>query len=187
MWLDNSDWNLPLIRQAFGRSVVAAVRYHAQGVSSGPDWLAWKPSPSRVSSSAYAWVHARVASPIDPVISSVWSPCIPTKWSILVWGVLKGRIPSNDVLRCHGFSLASKFHYCVDAHEESLQHVFVDGHLAVSAWATLFPGDGSSGATDTIAERLFRCRPSPHRSAPLSALPHLFGLFGRIEPSLKLR
>lgn len=57
---------------------------------------------------------------MDPRLSRIWYACIPKKWSILLWQVLKGKIPTDDVLIRSGFSLASRYYCCKDPKEKTI-------------------------------------------------------------------
>ena len=103
--------------------------------SEQPDGLAWDLTDSGHFTVSSAYQKLRVRNPTDRIFQWVWRSGIPLKLSILLWRILNGLLPFDDVLRRMGFQMASKCPFC--SSEDSVSHAFYECSLARETWEFL--------------------------------------------------
>ncbi|XP_027118292.2 uncharacterized protein [Coffea arabica] len=94
----------------------------------------WMPTTSGKFSLKSAFGDIRQARPTSMVFASIWHSRIPVKVSFFMLRLLLGRIPIPDQLCKLGFHLPSKCFCCSAASEESIEHLFSNGHIATVIW-----------------------------------------------------
>ena len=103
------------------------------------DEVLWVPSKSGAFSLASAYQEVRQARGRAVVFAQIWHDRIPLKISFFMLRLLMRRLPLDDVLREMGFQLPSKCWCCEVAGEESLDHVFSRGQIAMEVCVTAPP------------------------------------------------
>ena len=71
--------------------------------------------------------------------SMLWSPHIPMKWSILVWRLIRGCIPTDETIAKCGIPLCSRCSCCQFPQNETSLHLFFFGKVANEIWTELYP------------------------------------------------
>ncbi|KAJ6816242.1 uncharacterized protein M6B38_418250 [Iris pallida] len=94
---------------------------------------------------ASGWRETRTRLPIYPILRLIFYNNISKKWSILLWCVIREKIPTDDVLICISFFIASRCWCCAVPACESIQHLFWDNNSDRKIWGAI---ERTYGGTD---------------------------------------
>ena len=94
----------------------------------------WMPTTARRFTLSSAYQEVRQVSHKSIVYSHIWGPSLPLKVSFFMLRLLRRRLPLDEILCMMGFQLPSKCFYCSAAAEETTEHVFFTGRIALEVW-----------------------------------------------------
>ncbi|MCI36975.1 kinesin-like protein, partial [Trifolium medium] len=110
----------------------------------------WKPDLDRgyTVRSAYQLLTAQDAVLMDDAASLIWHSQVPLKVSILVWRLLRDRLPTKANLSSRGILAAADLH-CVSGcgAVESAHHLFLSCSTFGALWSLVSSWIGSSAVT----------------------------------------
>ncbi|GAU18975.1 hypothetical protein TSUD_178920 [Trifolium subterraneum] len=97
---------------------------------------------------AYQLLTTQDAGPLDAVTCLIWHPQVPLKVSIIVWRLLRDRLPTKGNLTYRGVLPVGDSH-CVSGcgAVESAQHVFLSCSTFGSLWSLVSSWVGSASVT----------------------------------------
>ncbi|KZV52526.1 hypothetical protein F511_26356 [Dorcoceras hygrometricum] len=70
--------------------------------------------------------------------------------SLFAWRWVQRKIPTDDILKIRGFSMASKCQCCDQ--EESFAHIFFSGHTATQVWSHFLAIDLAFSSPPILAD-----------------------------------
>ncbi|MQL97422.1 hypothetical protein Taro_030114 [Colocasia esculenta] len=104
-------------------------------VGDSDKWI-WCPTPDGTFTSSSV---RKINQPIICVgWDKIWCLAAPLKWSILVWRLAKGCVPTDDILAGCGIPLCSRCSCCSSPSIESGTHLFFHSKVAKAVWGSLF-------------------------------------------------
>lgn len=75
-----------------------------------------------------------------PPLKKIWSIHYPSHASVFAWRLLFQAVPVDNLIKHRGICLPSKCVCCITSHqEETLNHLFIHGHIAASLWSFFMP------------------------------------------------
>ncbi|GAA0160574.1 reverse transcriptase [Lithospermum erythrorhizon] len=98
-----------------------------------PDKAIWKASPDGLFSFKSTYDDVREHRQASALYSVIWHNNIPKKMSFVVWRLLNGWLPVDEMMVKKGIALASKCVCC--AQEETINHVFFTNPIAQQLWS----------------------------------------------------
>ena len=131
----NGEWQMDLVHLQLPPEVQQMIKDSSFQFSDVPDAQIWDLTDSGVFSIASAYHGLRHKQSEVQFSRWIWRPGLPLKCSILLWRIINGILPFDDVLMHMGFSLASKCPFCPAA--DSISHCFFECSLARSVWEHL--------------------------------------------------
>lgn len=88
------------------------------------DTLVWMPSTSGDITYCKSYVHLILSQETPPWTKHIWANYIPPPSSILLWRILNGHIPTEDILQQTGLSLPTHCSLC-SSYGESISYLFL--------------------------------------------------------------
>nr|XP_027099065.1 uncharacterized protein LOC113718354 [Coffea arabica] len=130
----NGYWDVNKLYQTLPREMVPSILEHPVPEEGGEAEVIWMPTTSGNFSLASAFSEIRQTRNKSMVFDRIWHPQLPLKVSFFMLRLLLGRLPLPDRLCKLGFHLPSKCFCCYSASEESIEHLFSNGHIASTVW-----------------------------------------------------
>src|SRR4051812_12659998 len=81
------------------------------------------------------WEHVRTIGYSNRVLNTMWATPSPLLTRLTIWRLLSDILPVELKAKSSGYQLASCCVCCANPKEESIQHLFLKGDLAVSLWS----------------------------------------------------
>ncbi|XP_071921792.1 uncharacterized protein [Coffea arabica] len=175
--IKNGAWDVSFLSHLLPSDIVTSILHHPVPAGGCADEVIWMPTQSGKFTLASAFHDVRQSRNMSVVLSRVCHPRLPLKVSFFMLRLLMGRVPLPDMLRRLGFHLPSKCPCCPGAVEESPEHVFAGGHIALDIWNYFggWCGVRSSGSSlrARIVEWWLRSQQSATRQFICLILPSL--------------
>ncbi|XP_060200320.1 uncharacterized protein LOC132628562 [Lycium barbarum] len=134
--IEGGAWNDQLLHQSFPADIAEHIKSEIyidqlQGNWDRPWWMLTSTGRYTVNS---AWNMLRHRDHEDSDFKQLCIKGVPFKIYFLLWRVLKGRIPTDDVLMKMKIPIASKCYCCSIPQQETIQHLFLTGQFATDVW-----------------------------------------------------
>ncbi|XP_071929043.1 uncharacterized protein [Coffea arabica] len=130
----NGHWDVNLLYQIMPREMVPSILEHPIPEEGGESEVIWTLTTSGNFSIASAFRDIRQARNKSMVFNTIWHSQLPFKDSFFMLRLLLGRLPVPDRLCKLGLHLPSKCFCCASASEESIEHLFSNGHIGSTVW-----------------------------------------------------
>ncbi|XP_027081100.2 uncharacterized protein [Coffea arabica] len=134
-FINNGHWDVNLLYHTIPKEYVSYILQQPIPEEGSEVEVFWMPTTSGKFSIHSAFQDIRQTRNKSMVFASIWHPRIPFKVSFFMFRLLRGRIPIPDRLCELGFHLPSKCFCCPSASEESIEHLFSNGHTASVVWS----------------------------------------------------
>ena len=130
----NGHWDVNLLSQTLPRDIVSSILKFPIPEGERADEVIWMHTSSGNFTLTSAFWEVRQVCNTSMVFFKVWHPTIPWQVSFFMLRLLMGKLPLPDTLCKLGFHLPSKCFCCQKVSEESIEHVFSSGHIALEVW-----------------------------------------------------
>ncbi|XP_071928018.1 uncharacterized protein [Coffea arabica] len=133
-FVNNGHWDLNLLYHTLPKEIAYSISEQMVPEEGSIAEVFWMPTTTGNFSLHSAFGDIRQTRPTSMVFASIWHSLIPLKVSFFMLRLLLRRIPTPDKLRKFGFHLLSKCFCCTEPSEESIEHLFSNGHIASFLW-----------------------------------------------------
>ncbi|KZV17661.1 Retrotransposon, unclassified-like protein [Dorcoceras hygrometricum] len=96
------------------------------------DMLIWTLTSNGRFNSRSSWESLRQRRPLNDIYTACWSKILSPTISLFAWHWVQCKLPTDDITKRRGISLASKCQFCDQ--EESFEHLFFSSSIADQAW-----------------------------------------------------
>ncbi|XP_071902759.1 uncharacterized protein [Coffea arabica] len=169
----NGHWDVNLLYQTLPMEMVPSILNHSIPEEGGESEVIWMPTTSGNFSIASAFRDIRQARNKSMVFDTIWLPQLPFKISFFMLRLLLGRLPVPDRLCKLGLHLPSKCFCCSSASEESIEHLFSNGHIASTVWNYFGASCGLSSPGSALRPRIVGWWLSSHDSEIQRFIGHI--------------
>ncbi|XP_060200737.1 uncharacterized protein LOC132629008 [Lycium barbarum] len=132
--LEGDNWDMDYISKLLPPEICYIIQRVDIGQRNKKDQAIWTANSSGKFTCVNAFQILRKRLSEAPIWKCIWNKGIPLKMAFISWRIIKSKLPMYDRIKNYDDNVDPMCICCAHPKEETIQHVFIEGELAIKIW-----------------------------------------------------